>query len=279
MEQILGSPLYPALIIASVVVACYFAYKNVVISMYYSVFGGFRMKKNANTTPEQYRQLLVGAIYAKQQGSYQNVLKTGMGPNKALTLANQWWGINNHYEAMSTLEYLLEDGFNTLFPHVYHAYLLEGDEERKNYLISALVPNREISPQEEEEIKNQLNKAYSQVCHLDESYDKLVEHKIITCKEDLQKYGSIGWDAGRLSFLARVCYNLKYISEDEAWKFVEKAYNQSKKAFDNWEDFGKSYIIGRTMWGGFDSTNSVIISHMQDLLNPEKKGLWTEVKW
>lgn len=278
MGQILGGNLYYFVIVA-VIIAMLFIYKNAVISMYYSIFGTFRMKKNAKTTPEQYRQLLVGAIYAKQQGAYMNILKTGMSPNKAMTLANQWWGINNHTEAMNTLDYLLEDGFNTLFPHVYNAFLLEDDEERKNYLISVIAPDKQVSAKEEEEIKNKLNKAYSQVCNLVESYDKLVEHKIIANKEDLMKYGSIGWDAGRLSFLARVCYNLHYLSEAEAWRFVEKAYLQSKNAFTNWEDFGKSYVIGRTLWGGFDSTNSVIISHTEDLLNLDKKGPWTEVKW
>lgn len=252
--------------------------RKYLLGLFYIIKGGFRKNSKSTLTQQQYRQVLLGAIYAQQQTAYINSLETGVNKSKATEIANEWWGIHNHEEAMDTLNYLHEDGFETLLPLVYEAYGLSDTESRKNFLINNLVPDRELTEDEKAEIGENLNKAFSQIYNLEETYDELIKRSIITCKEDILKYGVSGWDSGRLSFLSRICYDLSYISESETWDYQQKAYEQSKKKFNSWEDFAKSYIIGRSLWGGSDSMNSIIIDYAEELLK-DQKSPWKEIQW
>lgn len=53
------------------------------------------------------------------------------------------------------------------------------------------------------ESQEDYDKAVSQLQNLEETYDELIENKVISSKEDLKRYGVAGWDAGRVCFLAR----------------------------------------------------------------------------
>ncbi|WP_435525596.1 DUF1266 domain-containing protein [Chryseobacterium indoltheticum] len=83
-------------------------------------------------------------------------------------------------------------------------------------------------------------------------------------------YRNIGWDCGRLTYVARMCYDAGYITEDEARKYIDKSYQLASETFRDWKDFAKSYVIGRAMWGGKTSSNSVIIDVSDYLVNNEK---------
>ena len=92
------------------------------------------------------------------------------------------------------------------------------------------------------------DKAVEQLHNLEDCYDELLECGTITCREDLLRYGVTGWDAGRLNFMARACYDMKYISEDEAWHYINHAYEMVHSRFSSWHDFAMSYVIGRALW-------------------------------
>ena len=86
--------------------------------------------------------------------------------------------------------------------------------------------------------------------NLEETYDELLECKVIAGKEDLKRYGVTGWDAGRICFLARACREMNYITEEEAWQYIDIAYEMTKAEFSSWHDMAMSYIVGRSLWGG-----------------------------
>ena len=58
----------------------------------------------------QCRQLAIGAMYASQQGAWQNSLETGI-IDTLPEIVGGWWGICSTEEAREQLDYLCEKGF------------------------------------------------------------------------------------------------------------------------------------------------------------------------
>lgn len=253
-----------------------FFMRKYILGIFYAISGGYRIDKNAKTTPEQYRKLLVGAIYGVQQTAYMNTLTTGA--SRTEEIVTEWWGITNREKAINKLNYLATDGFRSAFPVVYKAFLEEDEQMQKDILTNGLVPNRELTPEEQESVRSSLQKAYTQMLNLKESYNELKKLNIIASKEDILQYGISAWDFGRLSFLSRLCYDMKYISEQEAWEYIDIAYQQSKTHSNSWDAFGKSYIIGRALWGGNDVANDGITIFVEELLT-KKDSPWKKVAW
>ncbi len=245
-------------------------YKTFVVKIYFN--------NNSTLTNEQYKKISIGAIYSEQQTAFINSLETGLDKDKIDTITGQWWGINTPEEAMDTLEYLQNKGFAYYFPYAYRAFLTNDEEQKKNIIINGLVPDRELSEKEEEEIREDIQKAYNQQHNLTETFEELKEDKIIENKEDIKQYGVVGWDCGRLNFLSRLCYDAGFITEEQAWYFINSAYDLAQKTFNSWDDFAKSYVIGRAMWGGKDNHNSGIASIAYYMLT-DPKSPWKQIKW
>ena len=100
-----------------------------------------------------------------------------------------------------------------------------------------------------------------------EVYEELIAYEVITSKEDIARYGVIGWDAGRINFVARACCDMKYISEMEAWNYIDKAYELAHSSFTSWHDMAMSYVIGRAIWGGTNAHNLGMKGMADDLLS------------
>lgn len=67
------------------------------------------------------RQLAIGAMYASQQGAWQNSLETGISDTLPEIL-DGWWGIDSTAEARTQLDYLCEKGFRYYWPTVLEAF-------------------------------------------------------------------------------------------------------------------------------------------------------------
>jgi len=57
-----------------------------------------------------------------------------------------------------------------------------------------------------------------------------------------------GWDFGRLVMLARWGFMVGFLSEAEAWGWVERAAVATEGAFHSWLDVGESYVAGVRFW-------------------------------
>ena len=65
-------------------------------------------------------------------------------------------------------------------------------------------------------------------------------------KEDFKR-GILAWDMGELITLARVALETGYIDEQTAWEYIRFAGEKCRQIFKNWEEIGKSYLIGQAM--------------------------------
>ena len=94
------------------------------------------------------------------------------------------------------------------------------------------------------------DKIVMQFQNLQKTYEELLSCKVIVSKEDLKRYGVAGWDAGRICFLDPVlAAKMDYISEADAWRYIDVAYDMAHSAFSSWNDMAMSYVIGRSLWG------------------------------
>ncbi|MGL4608867.1 MAG: DUF1266 domain-containing protein [Trueperaceae bacterium] len=229
------------------------------------VFSKIYINKRSTLSPEQYRKIALGAIYSEQQTAFINSLETGLGKGRIRELLAEWWGISNPAEAKTTLTYLQHKGFRFYFPTVLRAF--DAPEHQQETIIASSFDNREDA-----------SKAWSQLQHLKETLDELKQDGVITQTAHVLKYGNVGWDVGRLVFLARLCYDAGYISEGEAWSFIETANTLAQKTFRSWGDYAKSYVIGRAMWGGKQFDNSGI-AMIADYLQKQPNSPWQQLSW
>lgn len=228
-------------------------------------FQGIRLSSSSSLSQEQYKKLSIGSLYALQQGGYLNTLTLDI-KDKLPTVLGKWWGISTSRDAKETLDYLCQKGFDYYFPFVYQAFLLK-DEKAQDEVFQQNMKNQE-----------DYEKAVEQLQNLKQTYQELVECGTVASKEDISRYGVIGWDAGRINFIARACCDMNYISEMEAWSYIDKAYNLAHSHFTSWHDMAMSYVIGRALWGGTGAYNSGMKGMADDLLS-KSNSPWVQIKW
>ena len=227
------------------------------------LFSKIYLNKNSTLTADQYKKVALGAIYSEQQTTYINSLTTG--GTEFDEILGQWWGIQDRGDAISKLDYLRDKGFRFYFPVVYKAFFSPAAEQ--DQILADAYPDEEDQ-----------ETADSQLEFLKETVGELKEGKIIDHESDLLIYGNDGWDYGRLVYLTRLCYDAGYITEDEAWVYINAANDLARRKFNSWESFAKSYVIGRGMWGGPESANAGIMDIAAYLLKlPESP--WVKMPW
>lgn len=235
------------------------------IRKFIRIFQGIRLNPKSTLTEVQYKKLSVGALYAFQQRGYLNTLSLDID-DKVPTILGEWWGINSPSDAKETLEYLCSKGYAYYFPYVYQAFLLEDEKEQTQIF------QQNMTSQED------YDKAVEQLHNLKEVYNELVSSEVIANREDIVRYGVLGWDAGRLNFIARACFDMGYISESEAWDYIDKAYEMVYSSFSSWHDMAMSYVIGRSLWGGTGAFSSSMKLFADDLLS-KPNSPWVQIKW
>lgn len=229
---------------------------------------------SSTLSTEEYKKISIGAIYSEMQEAYINSLSTGLDDEMIRMITQDWWGIYNRETALETLNYLKDKGFNYYFPSVYKAFLSGSTREQEKILLEGLTPQGRLTEKEKEVYKEDLQKALSQVSNLQNSYNELKEEEIINSKEDIQFYGVLGWDYGRLSYLSRICFDANYLTEKEAWNYIDEAYFAAQEHFTSWDDFAKSYVIGRAAWSGVEEMGSIAHNLLN---NPESP--WVKISW
>lgn len=227
--------------------------------------GEIHLDKRSKVTSEQWRKLAVGAIFSQQQGAYINSFKTGIGGSYLRAMLSEWWDIDSRDSALDTLEHLQVKGIRFYYPTVVRALGLE-DKQLEEMLIESFDNDEDRQ------------RAYSQLQNLTESLPSLKDDGIISSECDLAKIGAAGWDCDRLVFVSRACFDAGYIGEVEAWRAIDSAAEYSKKLFASRNDFARSYIVGRAIWGGAGMYNVSVVELSKRLLE-DPKSPWVQLPW
>ena len=88
----------------------------------------------------------------------------------------------------------------------------------------------------------------------------------------------IAWDLVRLVNLGRWAYLCDYIREDEMWHIMQVAADTALEHFSSWEEYGRSFIMGRGVWHG-DPTDSETAYEIVELLLKNSESPWKQSMW
>ena len=257
-----GSTDYSSLI--STVVICgiilYVVLKNwsKIRILFRGIVSGARMEKNTDLTEDQQRKLLLSGVFSAQKATLFNVVKTGMDSNERDKMFTQGWGITDKASAIDTLDYLRLSGTRRYFPQVVESLKLKNKQEIQQYINDTF--------ENEEDMRN----CWEQVQYAFESMEPLMKEQIIKDENDFVRIGPDAWDAGRLVFMARLCREHNYITDEQLWQYIDAADEIAHRTLTNWEDFGKSYIIGRCLWCGTANYFEVMAGHAKKMYTNPK---------
>lgn len=217
-----------------------------------------RLNEEKSLYGKDLEAVLVSSMYAEQHMAYLNSYETGMPVEDLKALVNQHWGIYDYAGAMNILNSLISRNQDPNLEVVYRAYMspekdaeilennLPKDQESQAYYIDIFRSLKTIIPE-------------------------LTELNYISGVEEVFNYKDAGWNLGRCAFLARCSWGLGYIKKEEMMQFCRGSYENLKKYCTTWEEYTKSYVLGRTLWGG--NNNSGILSIAQDLLEKDESPL------
>lgn len=211
--------------------------------------------KGSNLKPDQLSALSVGAINGEQTSCFIDTLETGMQEERLHESLSQWWSINSSDSAKETLDWLLNEGHRVFFNAVYKIVTTEDQSEWQTIINNAFPPEA-------------IDNATEFTENLSSTIEELRSKDNMT-EQDFNN-GILAWDLGRMITVARMSCDAKLISQTEAWEYINQSYEMCKKEFNSWEAIGKSYIIGRSMWSGDDSTLNGLKSITRSLLEDEK---------
>jgi hypothetical protein len=224
----------------------------------FRAFSGLRLNNNQPLYGQQLDHILVGSMYASQQSAYLNSFVTGLSQNEIKKLLQDYWGIFGSEDAKEILSSLIEKNNDTYISVIYEAY-----ENKENYveILKSGLPDDENIFQQYLQIYRKLSNVIPEVTAqgLFENYSGLAKTK------------DAGWNYGRASFIARCCFEMNYLSENELKQCLEASYNGLKKFCKTWREYTSSYVYGRALSGG--SHNGGMISIAEDLLNNKDSPL------
>ncbi|WP_218162275.1 DUF1266 domain-containing protein [Chitinophaga sp. CF118] len=197
-------------------------------------------------------------MYASQQSAYLNSFVTGLSKNEIKKLLQDYWDIYSSEDAKEILSSLIERNNDTYISVVYEAY---GNKENYVEILKSGLPDDESIFQQYLQIYRKLGNVIPEVTAqgLFENYSAL------------EKIKDAGWNYGRASFIARCCFEMDYLSENELKQYLEASYDGLKKFCKTWREYTSSYVYGRALWGG--SHNGGMISIAEDLLNNKDSPL------
>lgn len=221
-------------------------------------FEDIRLNKKNEVRGYLLDHLLIGSMYAEQQSAYLNSYETGLNKSDVGKLVETYWGIYNQNQAIEILQSLHNRNQDENMDIVYKAF-----EDRENYvdILKSNLPN-----------ENDIFEYYLNLFRkLNNIVPELIEQEIITTFSQLKKTKDSGWNYGRGVFLARCCYELGYLSENELKEYLAKSYSDLKKYCSTWQEYTTSYIFGRAIWGGANNNGMVQIAN--DLLHNDNSPL------
>ena len=197
------------------------------------IFGGLRMDDKTTLTKDQQRKMLLSSVSAAYEKLILNSLKSGMARTERDDYLREHWDVDGH--VLNELKVACAKNF---IPHIGEAFKLKEQQSIDKYLNDTFVLDKDAQV-----CAKQIEQAFKMM-------PKLVKLGIVKDETDFVRIGADGFYVSTLVYLARLCAESKYISEEEMWQYVDAADEFAHRSLTSWEDYGKSYLIGYAIWLG-----------------------------
>jgi len=194
--------------------------------------------KGSDISPEEIKKMSVGAIFCDQQGCFIDSLTTGKNRYDADVVLKNNWEIFDKDTAVTTLEKLKNEGNRSYYNFIMNLVTREDSSKWEQIVVDYYKEPAEIQ------------KAFEFLGNLQNTREELIQ-KYKIGDLDYQN-GIAAWDMGRLTVIARLCYDKGYIEREQALGYVYFAYDTCKEFYNSWEELAHGYLLGRAMWGGLE---------------------------
>ncbi|MDR0267820.1 DUF1266 domain-containing protein [Paenibacillus sp.] len=201
-----------------------------------------------NPLPKEKQHLLAyGANLSLYRSESPRVLPVKVDHEELKEGLSSAWDISNPEEAAQILEWLLT----------------EGHRAKYEPLLMALQAGQSFT---QEEVGK------SQECY--KSAQDVMMKKLSFAKSDFDRVNTIAaWDFDRAVNIARWSYNVGYITEEQAWGYIERAADAARPIFQSWKDYFISFAFGRAI--AYEGDIYDIIWDGKKLLG-EADSIWNE---
>lgn len=234
--------------------------------------------KSRDLTPDQLRRISLSAQYQYQQQGEHFTLSTELG-QRAKAILQQGWGIADEDDLQDMVESLM------LRNHSLHiaickeeiaAEMQEGSEI--NTGVRRMGSMAAIADRLGVEDVAELMTGFDMLRNLINAQAALAENRLLSSWEVLTATDMMGWDLGRAAYLVRLGVETKLITDEQAWEQLDAIYRLAAEHFSTWEEFGRSYIIGRSLWADDEEQRDVsgFCNAMQWLLK-HPQSPWVKV--
>ncbi len=88
----------------------------------------------------------------------------------------------------------------------------------------------------------------------------------------------IAWDLVRIANLGRWAFHAGYLSEEEMWQVMQVAADAAREHFASWEEYGRSFAMGRGVWHGDEEDCQTAWEIVTELLE-EETSPWRQIPW
>lgn len=243
-------------VVIAIVLFGLYTYIPKIKSFYYMIVGGFRMDAKTKLNEDEQRKMLLSAPLSLQDKAVMNTIKTALSFDDLNDELKRIWKIKNHDSAIAMLSELKIGCTKSYIPQIVE--VLKGNKPVDQYLNDTFVLEKDIVACRQE------------IEYASKSFDKLVKHGIVKDLDDFMHIGDAGSIACHLVYLARKCFELDYISEEEMWEYVNFADEIAHKSYHSWADFGKSTCIGYVLNGGVSFQLKAHIDAVKKLVEDPK---------
>lgn len=221
----------------------------------------FSQNRKGNTLVNREQNLLIGLISSIQTGLFVDSLETGISKDKLRQLLAEVPQLKQESFITEMLTFLQNEGERTAYS-ILLPYLLSSDSENE---IESTLRKRFFG------IESFIERAR----HLHWFMRYIHEKNVVSIeKEDFER-GILAWDMGELITLTRMALETGYIDEQTTWDYIRFAGEKCRQTFKNWEEIGKSYLIGQAMKTNkkeeIDKTITSFLSATQNTESPWKK--------
>ncbi|PIE84308.1 MAG: hypothetical protein CSA07_02915 [Bacteroidia bacterium] len=226
--------------------------------------GPFRYSKDSGLSQEQIRALALSASVSLRNELQLNTLALGRRGKKIAHHYLSEWEVSSAEEVRKLLEKRLSAQTSSYMPLIYAAFNLEG-KDQAGFLYRASERNQGLNDLLLELTNN-----------LTATYPGLESRGIVSSRADIMRYGLVGWDTRHACMIARAAYEIGYLSERDAWDYINRAQRMARKAFTSWHDFAMSCLISNAVFTGdhFNSDHRAV----KKLLK-EKHSPWLKYGW
>lgn len=207
----------------------------------------FNRNKRDNILPsDKEHNLLTGLISSLKIGFFIDSLETGTSQEKLHRLLTESPQLKQEAAITEMLSFLCNEGERTSYS-ILVPYLLTANDKKE---AETILRKRFFG------IEMFIHRAHN----LYQFLEYIRERGIVSIEKEDLKRGILAWDMGELISLARIAYEIGYIDEKTTWKYIRFAGEQCRQTFRNWEEIGKSYLIGQAMTTNKEESADIIIN-------------------